>query len=118
MLRIAAEFADSWSSWGGYHVETEQQMHEVTRDRSVRFDDLCVELGRDPLAIRHSLVVYPPLQPWESVESFRDLVGRYGEAGIDEFVLYFPQNWREAPHEDAVFEQVTREVIPQLRAEG
>src|SRR5207249_8364359 len=91
------------------------QMFEVTRDRSARFDDLCVDAGRDPKTIRHSLVVFPPLHPWDSVGAFTDLVGRYGEVGIDEFVLYFPQNRRDAPHEDAVFERVASDAIPGRR---
>jgi alkanesulfonate monooxygenase SsuD/methylene tetrahydromethanopterin reductase-like flavin-dependent oxidoreductase (luciferase family) len=116
MLRIAAEYADSWSSWGGDDVETEEHMFEVTQERSRLFDELCKQLGRDPRSIWHSLVVYPPLTPWESVEYFRDMVGRYGEIGIDEFVLYWPRKWRDAPHEDAVFEEVAREVMPALRS--
>ena len=115
MLRVAAEFADGWSSWGGYGVETDDQFLAVTRERAIHFDDLCIEFGRDPRMIRHSLVCFPPLTPWESVEHFRDLVGRFGAIGIDEFVLYWPQNWRAAPHEDSVFEEVVRHVIPQLR---
>jgi alkanesulfonate monooxygenase SsuD/methylene tetrahydromethanopterin reductase-like flavin-dependent oxidoreductase (luciferase family) len=115
MLRIAAEHADAWSQWGGYDVETEDDLYAVTNERSRRFDDLCVAAGRDPFTIRHSLVCFPPLTPWESAEYFRDMVGRYAEIGIDEFVLYWPQNWREAPHEDAVFEEVATTVIPELR---
>jgi len=114
MLRIAAEYADTWSSWGGYHIDTEEQMFAVTRDRSALFDDVCAELGRDPERVWHSLVCFPPLTPWESVEYFRDMVGRYREIGIDEFVLYWPQSWRERPGEDAVFEEVARE-LPALR---
>ena len=53
--------------------------------------------GRDPSTIRHSLVCFPPLTPWESAEYFRDMGGRYAEIGIDEFVVYWPKNWREAP---------------------
>ena len=79
----------------------------MTAERSRRFDDLCVTAGRDPSTIRHSLVCFPPLSPWHSVEYFRDLVGRFGEIGIDEFVLYWPQTWRESPDEVAVFEQVS-----------
>ena len=48
MLRVAAEYAETWSSWGGYHIETEPQMFAATRDRSALFDDLSAELGRDP----------------------------------------------------------------------
>jgi alkanesulfonate monooxygenase SsuD/methylene tetrahydromethanopterin reductase-like flavin-dependent oxidoreductase (luciferase family) len=115
MLRIAAEHADSWSQWGGYDIETERDFFEVTRDRCARFDDVCAELGRDPTAIRHSLVCFPPLTPWESAEYFSDMVGRYGDVGIDEFVLYWPQSWRVAPHEDTVFERVCSE-LPALRS--
>src|SRR5262245_20401443 len=66
MLQIAAQYADGWSSWGGYDVETERDFHERTATRSRRFDDLCADAGRDPAAIRHSLVCFPPLTPWQS----------------------------------------------------
>jgi alkanesulfonate monooxygenase SsuD/methylene tetrahydromethanopterin reductase-like flavin-dependent oxidoreductase (luciferase family) len=115
MLEIAARRADAWSSWGGYDLETEEQMFAVTRERSLRLDDLCVAAGRNPGTIRRSLCVFPPLTPWESVEYFRDLVGRYGGIGIDEYVLYWPRAWRDAPHEERVFEQVCAEVLPALR---
>ncbi|MCI0632622.1 MAG: LLM class flavin-dependent oxidoreductase [Actinobacteria bacterium] len=115
MLAIAAERADGWSSWGGYGVETEGQMFAVTRDRSAQFDELCSAGGRDPKAVRHSLCVFPPLTPWESVSYFEDMVGLYGGIGIDEFVLYWPRNWRDAPHEDHVFEEVCVDVMPVLR---
>jgi alkanesulfonate monooxygenase SsuD/methylene tetrahydromethanopterin reductase-like flavin-dependent oxidoreductase (luciferase family) len=110
MLRVAAEYAETWSSWSGYHIETEPQMFAATRDRTARFDDLCAEVGRDPKRVGHSLVCFPPLTPWESLEYFRDMVGRYNEIGIDEFVVYWPQSWRDMPGEDAVFEEVARQL--------
>lgn len=116
MLRIAAERADGWSSWGGYDVDTEQLFYAVTAERCRRFDDLCVAADREPTSIRHSLVCFPPLTPWESVQYFEDMVGRFAEIGIDEFVLYWPQNWRVSPSEDAVFDEVTNTVLPRLRA--
>jgi alkanesulfonate monooxygenase SsuD/methylene tetrahydromethanopterin reductase-like flavin-dependent oxidoreductase (luciferase family) len=118
MLRIAAEHGDGWSSWGGYDIDTEEAFYAVTADRSHRFDDLCVAADRDPASIRHSLVCFPPLTPWQSVEYFQDMVGRFNEIGIDEFVLYWPQTWTAAPREDAVFEEVTATVMPRLRAGG
>lgn len=115
MLRIAAERADGWSSWGGYDIATEPQMFAVTRDRARRFDDLCVEAGRNPRSIRHSLVAFSMLTPWESVEYFTDMVGRYAQIGIDEWVLYWPGTWRDGRDEDDVFEQVCADIIPSLR---
>jgi hypothetical protein len=90
-------------------------MYSVTRERSIRFDEICFEVGRNPSAVRHSLVVFPPLTPWGSVAYFEDMVGRFGEIGIDEFVLYWPRNWRDDPHEDEVLERVCAEAIPSLR---
>jgi alkanesulfonate monooxygenase SsuD/methylene tetrahydromethanopterin reductase-like flavin-dependent oxidoreductase (luciferase family) len=115
MLRIAARYADSWSSWGGYGVVTEDDFYAATAERSHRFDDLCLAAGRDPSTIRHSVVCFPPLTPWESVDYFTDMVGRFADIGIDEFVLYWPQAWRERPGEDTVFDKVAAAVIPQLR---
>jgi alkanesulfonate monooxygenase SsuD/methylene tetrahydromethanopterin reductase-like flavin-dependent oxidoreductase (luciferase family) len=116
MLRIAAEHGDRWSSWGGYGVSTDEDFYAVTAERSHRFDDLCVDAGRDPTTVRHSLVCFPPLTPWQSVGYFSDMVGRLSEIGIDEFVLYWPQTWRPVHGEDAVFEEVMNTVIPQMRA--
>lgn len=118
MLAIAARFADGWSSWGGYGVETEADFYAVTAERCERFDELADRLGRDPRTIRHSVVCFPPLTPWESPGYFTDMVGRFRSVGIDEFVLYFPQAWREEPREDSVFHEVASSVIPRLRAEG
>jgi alkanesulfonate monooxygenase SsuD/methylene tetrahydromethanopterin reductase-like flavin-dependent oxidoreductase (luciferase family) len=115
MLKIAAQLGDGWSSWGGYGVETEQQFFHVARERSVRFDELCRGFGRNPRTIQHSLVCFPPLTPWESAGYFHDMVGRYQAAGIDEFVLYWPREWRDHPGEDKVFENVAADLIPRLR---
>ena len=79
MLRIAAQYADGWSSWGGYDVQTEDDFYAITAERARRFDDLCAHFGRDPTAIRHSVVCFPPLTPWESVGYFTDMVGRLRE---------------------------------------
>ena len=116
MLEIAATFADGWSSWGGYEVATEDDFYRVTRDRVARFDELCAGRNRDPRSIRHSLVCFPPLTPWESVEYFQDMVGRFVELGIDEFVLYWPTSWRDVPDEEDVFAQVATEIIPMIRS--
>jgi len=119
MLEIAAESADAWSSWGGYGVETEDDFLEVTSIRSQRLSELCAAIGRDPGSIRRSLVCFQPLTPWESPGYFTDMVGRFREVGIDEFVLYWPRHWRpEAAHEDDVFQTVTHELIPEFRARG
>ena len=44
------------------------------------------------------------------------MVGRYHDLGIDEFVLYWPGNWRDVPQEVGVFDEVALRVVPELRA--
>ncbi len=116
MLAIAAERADGWSSWGGYGIDNEEAFYRMTAERSRRFDELCGERGRDPRAIRHSVVCFPPLTPWESVGYFEQMVGRFGDMGIDEFVLYWPRRWRDVAREDRTFERVATDVLTRLRA--
>jgi alkanesulfonate monooxygenase SsuD/methylene tetrahydromethanopterin reductase-like flavin-dependent oxidoreductase (luciferase family) len=117
MLAIAARHADGWSQWGGYDVITEDDFYRVTAERCRRFDDLCIASDRDPTTIWHSVVCFPPLTPWESSTYFEDMVGRLRDVGIDDFVLYWPGSWRpEALHEPDVFDTVTSQTIPALRA--
>jgi alkanesulfonate monooxygenase SsuD/methylene tetrahydromethanopterin reductase-like flavin-dependent oxidoreductase (luciferase family) len=116
MLRTAARYADSWSSFGGYEVVTEEDFYRVTSERAKRFDDLAADLGRDPKQIRHSLVCFPPLTPWRSVAYFTDMVGRFADMGIDEFVLYWPGSWEDDHADDAAFREIASTVMPRLRA--
>ncbi len=118
MLRIAAEHADTWSSWGGF-VDSEDEIYRRTRERCRRLDDLCNEIGRDPMSLGRNLLVFeatgayevaPVTRVFASVEAFRDLVGRYAEIGITELVLYFP----EAEDHRRVMEEVAG-VLPELR---
>jgi hypothetical protein len=46
------------------------------------------------------------------------MVNRFCSVGIDEYVLYWPGSWRPdaAKQESVVFEQITADVIPALRA--
>lgn len=102
MLRIVARFADRWNSIGS--------VAEI-RDRNRILDEQCAAIGRDPGEILRSLL-YVPVQlpddhPWESVEAFRDFVGRYREAGVQEFLLQPPpdERWR-------IVERVAADVLP------
>jgi alkanesulfonate monooxygenase SsuD/methylene tetrahydromethanopterin reductase-like flavin-dependent oxidoreductase (luciferase family) len=104
MLRIAARFADRWNSHGSV---------EEIRERNARLDDACVAIGRDPNEIIRSLygwTIPMGMNPWDSPDAFADAVGRYGEAGMSEFLM-------EAPHEEEipVLERIAADLLPSLR---
>lgn len=104
MLRIVAEYADAWNSFGS---ATEM------RERNTILDDHCAAIGRDPRSIVRSLYVWPammPENPWSSVAAFEDMVDRYTRAGVEEFLLDV------TPETDlAMAERVAAEALPRLR---
>ena len=105
MLRVVAEFADAWNSFG-----TVSEM----RERNAILNDHCAAIGRDPHSIVRSLYIWPASMgenPWESVDAFEDMVGRYTEAGVNEFLVDV------TPETDlGVVERVAAEALPRLRA--
>ena len=126
-LRIAAEHADRWNFFPQYGL-TAQQALEQTAQRNRMFDEYCAQLGRDPAKVSRSLLAIPRMvdTPFDSDDAFRDFVGRYREAGIDEFIFYW---WREDALEYGydrsiversadreTLEHLATEALPALRA--
>ncbi len=106
MLRIVAAYADRWNSYG-----TVQEIQE----RNALLDEACAAIGRDPGSIVRSLYGWSlklGTDPWSSPEAFLDIVGRYRDVGVSEFLM-------EAPHEEqfGVMERVAFDLLPTLRAE-
>ena len=85
MLRIVAQYADTWNSFG-----TVDEM----RERNAILDEQCAAIGRDPKTIVRSLYGWAammPEDPWASIDGFEDMVGRYREAGVNEFLIDQPR---------------------------
>lgn len=108
MLRICAEYADSWNSFG--------TVAEI-RERNEILDRECAAVGRDPRSIWRSFYGWASQMasqglpdPWSSVGAFEDMVGRYHEAGINEFIIDQP-----SPEQLPMLERIATDVIPALR---
>jgi F420-dependent oxidoreductase-like protein len=104
MLRIVARYADAWNSFG----TTEQ-----IRERNGILDEACAEIGRDPSEVVRSLyywVARVDSDPWSSPDAFLDVIGRYREAGIEEFIIDHPRD-----DQLDVLERVAADVLPRLR---
>ena len=89
MLRICARHADRWNSMG-----TPEEMAERNRF----LDEECERIGRDPAAIIRSLFMnaadlaaqgLPDV--WTSAGAFSEVVGRFNEAGVGEFIFNQPR---------------------------
>jgi alkanesulfonate monooxygenase SsuD/methylene tetrahydromethanopterin reductase-like flavin-dependent oxidoreductase (luciferase family) len=105
MLRFAARHADRWNSHG--------TVAEI-KERNDRLDEACAAIGRDPSEIIRSLygwTIPMGVDPWSSPDAFADVVGRYSEAGMREFLM-------EAPHEEQfpMMERIAADLLPTLRS--
>lgn len=109
-LQLVAEYAENWNSFGMHALLGDA--FETTRQRSLLLDEYCAARGRDPKTLRRSFLAgLTNDQPFASVQAFHDFIGRYQEAGIDEFDFYYPPFYAT----EGVFERVAGEVIPALR---
>jgi alkanesulfonate monooxygenase SsuD/methylene tetrahydromethanopterin reductase-like flavin-dependent oxidoreductase (luciferase family) len=125
-LMLAARYADSWNSLADPDMSDEQAL-ETTRQRNALLDEYCAQIGRDPAEITRSLLAWPfmPETPFDSNDAFHDLVGRYREVGIDEFIFYwlreeaieygYARSMVERCVDRETLERLATEAIPKLR---
>ena len=105
MLGICARYADTWNSHG--------TVSEIS-ERNQILDEHCARIGRDPESIRRSLYYWVPRSeddPWRSPDAFLDVIGRYREVGVNEFILDHPRD-----DQLDVCERVAADLLPRLRA--
>lgn len=82
-------------------AEVERQLSEL--------DDQCSLLGRDPATLARTMVLgYGEERPLDSIEAFRDVVGRYAARGFDSIAVLWPRG-PEAAQRLAVLEQAAHE---------
>lgn len=116
-LGTVARYADVWNTLAGNDLSAPEAL-AVTRDRNQWLDEECARLGREPRALRRSFLVgRTPDTPFASSEAFVDFVGRYCEAGIDEFILYWVPGMTNpgVMGDAATLERIALEAIPRAR---
>jgi hypothetical protein len=84
------------------------------RERNEILDEHCARIGRDPESIRRSLYYWVPRSeddPWRSTDAFLEVIGRYRDVGVNEFILDHPRD-----DQLDVCERVAADLLPRLRA--
>jgi len=120
-LKLAARYADSWNTLARPGISTQQAL-ETTREHNRMLDEYCVQVGRDPDKVSRSLLAWPlmPEAPFDSDDAFHSFVGRYREAGIDEFIFYWlRENALEYGYDGRMVERsADREILERIAAES
>lgn len=92
-LRLTARYADGWNTYGGWGASEldAEGFWALVRSQVERLDQACEDAGRLPGTLRRSLLLgYGAVRPTESVAAYQDAIGRAGELGFDELVVYGP----------------------------
>jgi hypothetical protein len=120
-LKIAARYGDSWNSLPRKASSSKEAL-ESTRMNNEIISEHAQEIGRDPNEIVRSLGMgWTPDKPYDSMGAFYDFVGKYLDAGINEFILGFlPSKWDiEIPFQiiadENLLEGIAQEAIPNIR---
>ncbi len=126
LLDLAARRADAWNTLGGQPMAGGggpavplDEAIAATAHRVAMLEEACARAGRDPGTIRRMLLAYrvsPEL--FLSAAAFSDYVGRYREAGIDEFVFYWPvdpTSFERVPALERALEHIAQDQIPAIR---
>ncbi len=119
-LKIAAQFADTWNTYGGWNLSPKQTL-DVIRQRSEMLDEYCVKIGRDPNEITHSFLTGTTADtPFASLEAFHDFVGRFHEIGITEFIFFYdyPIIASDKCMTREMLERIATEAIPAIKGKG
>ena len=113
-LRIAADFADTWVSFGADFGAPPEIVVENTQKRIAYLDKYCEKIGRDPGTLRRSLLLFgaEANTAFASEDHFTKIVERYTALGINELVFFYPFF---APDQIPMFEKIAQETIPALR---
>jgi alkanesulfonate monooxygenase SsuD/methylene tetrahydromethanopterin reductase-like flavin-dependent oxidoreductase (luciferase family) len=113
-LKVAAEYADTWVSFGGDFGAPVEVVVEKTSMRNETLNKYCEKLGRNPATIRRSLLIFGAEgnTAFASEDHFIEIVERYAAIGINELIFFYPFF---APDQIPIFEKIAEETIPKLR---
>lgn len=117
MLAITARHADIWNSLS-FKSDWGEQLDE-TADRAEYVRQACADVGRDPDEMRWSFTLFEPdsrhtggaFTYYESADVFASKVRELTALGMNEISVYYPLDAAQIP----AFEEIAREVIPELR---
>ncbi|MEX2207323.1 MAG: LLM class flavin-dependent oxidoreductase [Myxococcota bacterium] len=100
-MRLAARYGEIWVT-----VDS----RGAGREEVSRLDEICLEMGRDPTSLRRLALLGFRERPLESIEAFRDVLGRHAGLGFTDLVLHWPRSDEPFRNDRAVLEQIASEV--------
>jgi len=119
-IKLAACYGDAWNSFYTGKNLTPEQNSDITRERCEMMCGFAVDAGRDPAQIGRTFCFgWTSDYLFRSKEAFFDTIGRYHEAGINDFCFIYAlgfEHWKDqtiTTHEQ--LQMIALEAIPYLQ---
>ncbi|WP_344126383.1 LLM class flavin-dependent oxidoreductase [Saccharopolyspora halophila] len=113
-MRLAAQHGQGWVTTGR-GGDTEEAWWQRVAELSLRFTDICHEHGIDPLRVpRYLQADAAPEFTLDSVERFRDVIGRATELGFTDVITHWPRNESPYAGSESTIEEIATEILPEL----
>jgi hypothetical protein len=119
-LQLAAKYGDAWNCLGPMKEMTAKQCSDFTHQSYEMLCEFASQAGRDPAHFRRTFLFgWTSDGPFRSMEAFYDTIGRYAEAGINDFCfIYCPgiDLWMDQSiiSEDLLY-KIALEAIPKIK---
>ncbi len=119
-LRLAAQYGDAWNTLGALEDLTPKQSSNKMHESYQQLREYALEAGRDPdLFGRTILFGWTTERPFASMDAFYDTIGRYTEAGINDFCFIFCPGidlWKDqAINNEDLLRKIAGEALPAIR---
>ncbi len=119
-LWLAAKYGDAWNSYNPGKDLTPKQSSEIIRQRCSLLCEFANEAGRDPKQIGRTFIFgWTSDGLFRSMDAFYDAIGRYAEAGINDFCFLYANgvdSWKEqAITTEDLLHRIALDAIPTLR---
>ena len=119
-LRLAARYGDSWNCLGATNNATPKQSSDFVHQCYQSLCEFALEAGRDPLIFGRTILFgWTNDGPFRSIEAFYDTIGRYSEAGINDFCFIYTPGfdlWKDQSiTSEDLLRRIALEAIPEIR---
>jgi alkanesulfonate monooxygenase SsuD/methylene tetrahydromethanopterin reductase-like flavin-dependent oxidoreductase (luciferase family) len=119
-LRLAAKYGDSWNCLGPIQDMTPKQSSDHTRQCYEKLCEYASEVGRDPTQFNRTFLFgWTSDGPFRSMEAFYDTIGRYTEAGINDFCFIYSPGidlWKDQSiNSEELLQKIALDAIPDIR---
>ena len=120
-LRLAARYGDAWNTLGSLNATTPKQSSDNVHQCYQMLCDYASEAGRDPTQFGRTILFgWTSDGPFRSTDAFYDTIGRYAEAGINDFCfIYSPgiELWKDQSiTSENMLRKVALDIIPDIQA--